>query len=44
MQTSSLPLYSGVGGAVGVGILVILVAIVLIAIVICRFKMSQLKR
>ena len=39
---TSLPLYSGVGGALG--ILVILVAIVLVAIVICRIKMSQLKR
>ena len=42
IQTSSLPLYSGVGGALGV--LVILVAIVLVAIVICRIKMSQPKR
>ena len=41
-QTSNIPLYSGVGGALG--ILIILVAIVLIAIVICRIKVSQLKR
>ena len=42
IQTSNIPLYSGVGGAVG--IVVILVAIVLIAIVICRIKISQLKK
>ena len=42
IQTSNIPLYSGVGGAVG--IVIILVAIVLIAIVICRIKISQLKK